>query len=203
VRRLLAVLVALAALAASVLVASPAESAPPKWRGVLTFDKNWGNQFNSKITWRVYERQAGKWKLTLAKSWRAGSGLPGKVGRNSCVTSKGWLPNGSYRMRQHNDYNGNVIKGRAFRLDDKACPNGKVRHQLFIHSEQGARNSQCRDRKGDQACRWEWPKFNDYKSYGCIKMAPGDLRELVNVYHQHFGGGVRYSKAQVVLRVIN
>ncbi len=79
-------------------------------------------------------------------------------------------------MRQHNDYHGNVIKGRAFRLDDKACPNGKVRHQLFIHTEQGAGNRQCANRKGDQACRWEWPQVNDYKSFGCIKMSPGDLR---------------------------
>ena len=203
-RRHLAVLAALAAIVASVLVATPAESAATQWRGVLTFDKNWGNQFNSKLIWRVYQRQAGgTWKLTLTKSWRAGSGLRGKVGRNSCATSKGWLPNGTYRMRQHNDYHGNVIKGRAFRLDDKACPSGKVRHQLFIHTEQGARNTQCRDRKGDQACRWEWPRFNDYRSFGCIKMSPGDLRELVQLYHQHFGAGVRYSKARVVLRVVN
>ena len=203
-RRLLAVLSALVALTATVLVAAPAESAPPRWRGVLTFDKNQANQFDSRVIWRVYQRQAGgAWKLTLTRSWRAGSGVPGKVGRNSCVTNKGWLPNGTYRMRQHNDYQGNVIKGRAFRLDDKACSNGKVRHQLFIHSEQGPGNTQCRDRKGDQACRWEWPRINDYKSYGCIKMAPGDLKELVRLYHQHFGAGVRYGKGRVVLRVIS
>ena len=191
-RRRLAVLAALAAIVASLLVAAPAESAPPQWRGVLTFDKNWGNQFNSKLIWRVYKRQpGGTWKLTLTRSWRAGSGLPGKIGRDSCATSKGWLPNGTYAMRQHNDYRGNVIKGRAFRLDDKACPKGKVRHQLFLHTEQGAGSRQCANRKGDQACRWEWPQINDYKSYGCIKMAPDDLRQIVWIYHQHFGAGIK------------
>jgi hypothetical protein len=183
---------------------APASSATPPWKGVLTFDKNPHNQFNSRMVWRLYQRQAGgKWKLVLSKSWRAGSGLPGRVGRNSCVTSKGWLPNGTYRLRQHNDYHGNVIKGRAFRLDDKACPNGKVRHQLFVHTEQGPGSRQCADRKGDQPCRWEYPRINDYKSFGCIKMAPADLADLVRLYHQHFGNGVRYPKDRVVLRVIS
>ena len=139
----------------------------------------------------------------LSKGWRAGSGLPGRVGRNSCATSRGWLPNGSYQMRQYDDYHGNVIKGRAFRLDDKACPNGTVRHQLFVHSEQAAGNRQCRDRPGDQPCRWEWPRVNDYKSFGCIKMSPKDVAELVRLYHRHFHAGVRYPKGRVVLRVIS
>ena len=204
VRRALAVLAALTVLAASLLLAAPAESAPPRWRATLTFDKNWNNQFNSRMIWRLYQRNAkGGWTMTQTKSWRAGSGLPGKIGRNSCATSKGWLPNGTYRLRQSNDYHGNVIKGRAFRLDDKACPNGKVRHQLFVHTEQGAGSKQCPDRKGDQACRWELPRINDYKSFGCIKMSPTDLADLVRLYHQHFGAGVRYAKAAVVLRVIN
>jgi hypothetical protein len=203
VRRVPAVLAALIVLAASLLLAAPAQSAPPQWRATLTFDKNWNNQFNSRLIWRLYQRTGTSWKLTQNKSWRAGSGLPGKVGRNSCATSKGWLPNGTYRLRQSNNYHGNVIKGRAFRLDDKACPSGHVRHDLFIHTEQGAGSRQCPDRKGDQACRWEFPKVNDYKSFGCIKMSPTDLADLVRIYHQHFGAGVRYPKARVVLRVVN
>ncbi len=82
-------------------------------------------------------------------------------------------------MRQSNDWHGRLIKGRAFRLDDKACPNGNVRHDLFVHTEQGARNRQCPNRRGDQVCRWEYPRYNDYKSLGCIKMSPGDLAQLV------------------------
>ena len=183
--------------------AAPSTSASPPWRGVLTFDKNPHNQFNSRLVWRLYHRQGGAWKLVLTKSWRAGSGLPGKVGRNSCATSKGWLPNGTYQMRQYNDYHGNVIHGRAFRLDDKACSSGHVRHDLFIHTESGPGNHQCADRKGDQACRWEYPRINDYKSFGCIKMAPGDILDLVRLYHQHFGAGTRYPKARVQLHVIS
>jgi hypothetical protein len=198
------VVAVLGAVLASTLVAAPAESAGPRWRGVITFDKNWKNQFDSRISWRLFERQAdGAWKLVLTKTWRAGSGLPRKGGRNSCATSRGWLPNGTYRLRHYVDYHGNVIRGRAFRLDDKACSSGHVRHQLFIHTEQGAHNRQCRDRRGDQACRWEWPRINDYKSLGCIKMAPGDLADLSRIFHQHFRSGTRYAKTVVVLRVIS
>jgi len=184
--------------------AAPAASASPPWRAVLTFEKNPQHQFQSRMVWRLYQRRAGgAWKLMQTNSWRAGSGLPGKDGRNSCATSKGWLPNGTYQVRQSDDYHGNVIKGRVFRLDDKACSSGRVRHNLFLHTETGAGNRQCADRRGDQACRWEYPRINDYKSLGCIKMAPGDLAELVRLYHQHFGAGVRYPKARVVLRVVS
>ncbi len=191
-------------LLAPLLVVAPADAGSVSWRGVLTFDKNWHNQFNSRVIWRLYERPArGRWKLVQTRSWRAGAGLPGRGGRNACLTSRGWLPNGTYRLRQHNDYHGNVIKGRAFRLDDKACANGRVRHNLFLHSEQGPGNRQCRDRRGDQACRWEWPRINDYKSLGCIKMAPRDLAQLVSLFHRHFAAGVRYGTGQVSLRVVS
>jgi hypothetical protein len=194
----------LLALASAFFVSAPAESASSPWRGVLTFNKNWNNQFNSRLTWRLYQRQAGgAWKVVEARSWRAGSGLPGRAGRNSCLTSEGWLPNGTYRMRQSNDYDGRLIKGRAFRLDDKACPRGKVRHNLFVHTEQGARNKQCANRRGDQVCRWEYPRYNDYKSLGCIKMSPGDLAELVALFHERFAAGVRYPSDRVALRVVN
>ena len=200
----MAVLVGLLVVAASLFVAAPAESAAATWRGVLTFDKNWQNQFSSRLTWQLYQRQAGgAWKVVETKSWRAGSGLPGRVGRNSCARSRGWLPNGTYRLRQSNNYRGNVIRGRVFRLDDKACSNGRVRHNLFLHSEQTAGNGQCRDRRGDQPCRWEFPRVNDYKSLGCIKMSPRDIAQLTALFHRHFAAGVRYAANQVSLRVIN
>ena len=90
--RLLTVSAALAVLVASLLLAAPAGSATPPWRAVLTFDKNWQNQFDSRVVWQLYQRQAdGAWKVVETRSWRAGSGLPGPVGRNSCKTSKGWF----------------------------------------------------------------------------------------------------------------
>ncbi len=202
--RLPSVLAVLVLLAASLLLAAPAQSASPPWRGVLTFDKNWQDPANSRLTWQLLQRQSnGQWKTVQRSSWRSGSGMLGRAGRNSCVKNNGWLPNGTYAVRQYNDYGGNLIKGRAFRLDDKSCSNGTRRTDLFLHTEQGAGNRQCADRRGDQVCRWEYPRFNDYKSAGCIKVAPGALAQLTALYHRHFAAGVRYSKARVVLRVVN
>ena len=202
--RLPSVLVALVLLAASLLLAAPAESATSPWRGVLTFDKNWQNPANSRLTWQLLQRQSdGTWKTVEKHYWRSGSGMLGRAGRNSCVNNQGWLPNGTYALRQYDNYGGNLIKGRAFRLDDKRCASGNGRSDLFIHTEQGAGNRQCADRRGDQVCRWEYPRFNDYKSAGCIKLAPGALAQLTAFYHRHFAAGVRYSKDRVVLRVVD
>ena len=57
-----------------------------------------------------------------------------------------------------------------------------MRTDLFIHTEQGAGSHQCRNRKGDQLCRWEYPAINDYRSYGCIKLSPGDLKQLYDAW---------------------
>jgi hypothetical protein len=170
-------------------------------RGTITFVKNRAHPDDSLLTWRLERWSEGRWSVTDEASWRAGSGMLGARGRNPCIRNVGWLPNGTYRLRQYADYPGHVIKGRAFRLDDKACPNGTVRHQLFIHTEQGARNRQCADRRGDQPCRWEWPRIDDYKSYGCVKLAPGDLADLVAHFHRAFRPGVRYP-ARVVRLVV-
>ena len=200
--RLTSVLMTLSVVVASLLLtANPADSATSPWRAGITFDKNQANPSKSLLIWRLYHRTDGKWKMVETRQWRAGSGMLGKAGRNSCVNNKGWLPNGTYRVRQHDDYHGNKIKGRAFRLDDKRCSTGNQRFDLFIHTEQGAANKQCKNRKGDQLCRWEFPSFNEYKSAGCIKLAPAALKQLVTLYHRHFKAGVRYAKGQVVLRV--
>ena len=122
-------------------------------------------------------------------SWRAGAGLPARPGATR-ASRPGWLPNGTYRLQQYNDYPGREIHGRALRLDDKACPSGTVRRDLFVHTEQAAGTGSAGTGEGDQACRWEYPRFNDYKSFGCIKMSPADLASLVRLYHQHFGAAV-------------
>ncbi|RYE77899.1 MAG: hypothetical protein EOO74_06160 [Myxococcales bacterium] len=190
-------------LLAALLVPAPAQAADARWRGVITFDKNQKNPHNSEIRWHLYRVVNGKFTLKETAKWRAGSGMGGKRGRNACVRNVGWLPNGTYRIKHHRNYWGNFIKGRAFQLDDKRCSNGTRRQALFIQTEQGDRNRQCRDRRGDQVCRWEFPKFNDYKSAGCIKMSPGDLRALSNRYLDVFRSGVHYRKYKVVLRVIS
>jgi len=201
--KLTVVLATLGLLLGSLMLAPPAGSASPPWKASITFDKNPKNPSNSKLIWRLSQRVNGKWKVVQTRSWRAGSGMLGKTGRNSCVKNKGWLPNGTYAVRQYQNYGGNLIKGRAFRLDNKRCANGTNRVDLFLHTEQGAWNRQCPDRRGDQVCRWEVPAYNDYKSAGCIKLSPTALYQLTRLYHQHFSAGVRYAKATVVLQVVS
>jgi hypothetical protein len=194
----------LALVLSSLVVAAPAQSASASWRAVITFDKNWSNPANSRLSWALSRRvDKGPWKVVERRSWRSGSGMLGKAGKNSCTKNRGWLPNGTYSVRQYDDYPGNLIRGRAFRLEDKTCPNGTRRVDLFVHTEQGARSTQCPNRKGDQVCRWEFPGFNDYKSAGCIKLAPRDLAQLVRLYHRHFAAGRTYAKSKVVLRVVS
>jgi len=186
--------------------ATPAtiELAEIRRRAVITFDKNPDNPSRSTLTWKVVRQgNDGIWRVVERLSWRAGSGMLGRAGRNECAKGRGWLPNGTYRLRYHRDYHGNLIKGRAFRLDDKRCRNGRWRVQLFIHTEQGAGNTQCPNRPGDQVCRWEYPRINDYKSAGCVKMAPGDLAQLSRHFLKFYRAGVRYSKARVVFRVVS
>jgi hypothetical protein len=170
-------------------------------RGLITFEKNPRQPDDSRVTWRLQHWRDGRWRTVDADDWRAGSGMPGPRGRNSCAHSYGWLPDGTYHLRQYVDYPGNVIKGRAFRLDDKRCPDGTLRHDLFIHTEQGAHDTQCPNRPGDQPCRWEFPRIDDYHSLGCIKLAPADLADLVWHFHHAFRAGVRYPLARVKLIV--
>ena len=180
--------------------ASPAASSrsAPRLTATITFDKNWRDPQGSRLTWRVWRHHGGQRTLVENRSWRAGSGFTPRS-TDSCKRNDGWLPNGRYRPRLYVDYWGSLIQGRAIGLGQKACGNGTVRHDLFIHTEQGDRNAQCPDRKGDQPCRWEYPKLNDYRSRGCIKLAPGDLRSLVVAWRRHFALG---SDGRVRVRVI-
>jgi len=174
-------------------------------RAAIVFDKNWDNPFDSRIIFRswakVGPRGKKKWIRVEQASWRAGSGLSGKVGRDACHRGKGWAPNGTYSFVQHNRRQAPLINGRVFELQPQACRNGTVRQLMFIHSEQNWNNTQCKNRRGDDPCRFEAPKINDYRSWGCIKMAPGDLRQLTRRFHRFFKAGVRYPTEVVRVRV--
>jgi hypothetical protein len=175
---------------------------PGRLHAQITFVKRPAHPWTSRVTW-VAERQGadGTWAVLAHESWRAGSGLPGASATNSCVKGHGWLPDGRYSLRQYDDWAGTLIHGRVFRLSDKRCANGTLRQQLFIHTEAGPRNSQCADGPGDQICRWEFPKINDYTSHGCIKMSPADLLALTRDYQRFFKPGVRYRTSTVSLLV--
>jgi hypothetical protein len=179
------ILLLLVALAGSVLAVTPTasagQSAGSHRYAVIAFHKNYGNVFRSTLTWKVYRVTGGHSTRVQYKKWRAGSGFT-RSSTNSCRRNNGWLPNGHYRPRLYADYHGNKIKGRAIYLGRHPCRNGTMRTDLFIHTEQGAGSHQCRNRKGDQLCRWEYPAINDYRSYGCIKLSPGDLEQLYNAW---------------------
>ena len=170
-------------------------------KGVIIFKKNWKNPYRSRIIWKAKAKTAGGWKVIDKDSWRAGSGF-GKRARDECAKGAGWSPNGTYSFVQHNRRRANLINGRVFQLQSKACRNGTVRELMFIHSEQTWNNRQCPNKKGDDGCRWEVPRVNDYRSWGCIKMAPKDVADLTRHFHRYFRQGVRYPTSVVKVRVV-
>ena len=178
--------IALLALAGGLLVAAPHATAAGSYRyAVITFHKNYANTFRSSLTWQVFRVTDGHRTTVLSKRWRAGSGYT-RTSTNSCRKNDGWLPDGRYRPRLYHDYHGSLIKGRAIYLGQKQCRNGTMRNALFIHTEQGAGSRQCANRPGDQACRWEYPAINDYRSYGCVKLSPGAMHELYDAWRRYF-----------------
>ncbi len=199
------VVLATGALPAAAGPAEPHASARPAnpVRARVVFVKDAHHPFRSRVQWRAWRQgPGGRWRLVDHAGWRAGSGFGGPATTNECVHDRGWLPDGHYSFVQYDDYRGNLIKGRVFFLGNKACRNGTVRTDLFIHTETGAHNRPCADRPGDQVCRWEYPRINDYRSHGCVKMAPPDLLALTRHYHRWFRPGVRYptARVQVVVR---
>ncbi|MEU2671647.1 L,D-transpeptidase [Streptomyces sp. NPDC007164] len=109
-------------------------------------------------------------------AFRAGSGLGRNhtKGRDECASAKGWLPAGTYTVgARQTRYNGNLIKGYAIPLSNKTCKNGRTtRTELFIHSEMTRTGGQ-----GSTESR-RWDGVGDYKSAGCIKLAPEDIKKL-------------------------
>jgi hypothetical protein len=204
-RRLLRIavagVIATVAAVAGMVVSGPSASATQRW-GTLVFDKNPKDPTNSQLRLEVWEsnNDGSGAKIVASRTMRAGSGYGST---DDCAKGKGWLPNGAYPMRMYWNYAGSVIKGYAFRLPDKVCSKGTAtRVDLFIHTESGARNVQCGDGAGDQACRWEYPTVNDYLSYGCIKLAPADIRALYKTVQAYFGtsgsGGSMPFKLKVI-----
>ena len=170
-------------------------------RAAIVFDKDARHPWRSTVVWKAWRPRDGGWRLVDSERWRAGSGFGGRGTTDACHRNVGWLPNGTYSFVQHDDYHGSLIHGRAFYLGNKRCGNGTWRTDLFIHTESGAGNRQCANGPGDQGCRWEYPRINDYRSHGCVKMSPRDLRDLVRHYHRWFRAGVRYPADRVAVHV--
>jgi hypothetical protein len=186
---------ALVAVLAIVLVGTPTADAKTRTYAVITFKKNYHDVYHSTLVWQVFRVSHGKRTQVERKQWRAASGFH-RHATDSCQKNVGWLPNGTYHPRLYANYGGSLIKGRAIYLGAKACHNGTVRTALFIHTEQGPGSVQCKNRKGDQACRWEYPQINDYRSHGCVKLAPGDLKQLYRAW-RHFTSAWSTSRVTV------
>ncbi|MFI8187165.1 peptidoglycan-binding protein [Actinacidiphila glaucinigra] len=106
---------------------------------------------------------------TVVKKYQAGAGIT----TNTCASQKGWLPDGTYQIKGHQKNRNSTIKGYAIQLSDKRCsPGGTLRNALFIHSEMTKNGG----RGSTEATRWDGS--GDYKSLGCIKLAPNDIKDL-------------------------
>ncbi|MDH6223084.1 MULTISPECIES: L,D-transpeptidase family protein [Streptomyces] len=175
---------AVAVSTATLALAAPAAAAPVGTAAVgystrLIFDKNPADPSNSRLYWRVYRvEDNGRQRKIVDVSWRAGSGIGVK---NDCTRNKGWLPNGSYDITLHPSYNGSIIKGVAFRLNNKKCSAGTTtRTDLFIHSEMTRSGGQNRNVESQR-----WDGNGDYKSNGCIKLKPADIKSLASHYKRY------------------
>lgn len=143
-------------------------------RSCLYFEFDKGTNINSTLYWRWMDDLG---RCIYSHSWRAGSGDT----QDACQVNHGWLPNGWYDLKStghRDDYDGRLIKGRVWSLQDKACRDGIVRTALFIHTEETrAQGQECRpDDPDDQWC-WDSTAApggsvgsNDYFSQGCIKV---------------------------------
>jgi hypothetical protein len=179
---LVALVLAVLAMTAGAVAPATAQATTRRY-AVITFEKNDRNTLRSELVWQVYRVRDGKRTKLVEQRWRAGSGAH-RHATNACRKNVGWLPNGWYRPTLFPDYPGHLIKGRAILLGAKSCSDGTRRTDLFIHSEQGARSVQCADAPGDQPCRWEYPRINDYRSLGCIKLAPRDMKALYDAWRR-------------------
>ncbi|MEU2130101.1 L,D-transpeptidase [Streptomyces sp. NPDC018352] len=164
-------LMTVAAVAAPSGQAAPATAGRPAAAAAVTtlkFVRNSADPQNSRLlVVRDNKTQA---------VFRAGSGLgrDHAKGRDECASAKGWLPAGTYTVgARQTRYNGNLIKGYAIPLSNKTCKNGRTtRTELFIHSEMTRTGGQ-----GSTESR-RWDGVGDYKSAGCIKLAPEDIKKL-------------------------
>jgi hypothetical protein len=152
------------ALAAIWVAGAPTEARAAN-SGWFDFKKNASDQTSSRLRWFWSDN------VTLRTSSidlvRAGSG----VNENECEIGKGWLPNGWYDELQMADhYNGTKIWGRVWQLQDKKCPNGTYRTELFVHTEETSEDSQTGCGSGRDAPQC-WDGAGDYLSFGCIKAA--------------------------------
>ena len=139
----------------------------------MTFDKGtapYGTQYTyySTTLWCASRLMIMRRKVTM----KAGSG---SGSTDTCLTNSGWLPNGTTfsRYEVNHSQGSAVVLGSVWYLGDMPCPTGKLRTQLFLHS-QGANGG-------------SWTEAN-YKSDGCVKINQTDRTYLKSLYDRPIFG---------------
>ncbi|MFF4145965.1 L,D-transpeptidase, partial [Streptomyces sp. NPDC001698] len=130
----------------------------------------------------------------VLKTYRAGSGEDGVT--DECASGKGWLPNGTYKIKGHETNRNDGwfktgIKGNAIQLEDKYCKPkpGRTpvkRTALYIHSEMLSDGTQNPVYLPGVDNYYRWDGDFDYESWGCIKLAPKDIKDLFKRLNQAY-----------------
>ncbi|OKH97751.1 hypothetical protein A6A06_31745 [Streptomyces sp. CB02923] len=181
-------LAATAALTGALATAAPAHAAEPPAPAArdggtyLLFDKNQRDPSASRL--RLVQTGTGR----VLADYRSGSGQGGTAGRDECARSQGWLPDGTYQVLSHTTRKKggrDGINGYAIRVADKVCRDGRTqRTALFLHSEMRPDGTQAAALPGrDNPYRWDGDV--DYRSLGCVKLAPADIKHLFAEAQQH------------------
>ncbi|MFI0927908.1 L,D-transpeptidase family protein [Streptomyces sp. NPDC021012] len=157
------------ALAPASVAQGTAPAAAPAGPTTLVFDKNPKDPTDSRLL--VYKGKEHK----LWAVYRAGSGIGVK---DDCARARGWLPNGTWKIKlKSRTYNGDLVKGYAAYLQDMKCSKGTVtRTEMLIHSEMNRDGTQGRT----EARRWDGVR--DYKSNGCVKLSPDDIKKMFRLF---------------------
>ncbi|MFF0477559.1 L,D-transpeptidase family protein [Streptomyces sp. NPDC004284] len=159
------------ALAPATAARGTAPVAPPAGPTTLVFDKNPKKPTDSRLL--VYKGKGKEQKLWSV--FRAGSGT-GVT--DDCSHAQGWLPNGTWKIKlKSRTYNGRLVKGYAVYLENMPCSkNTLTRKEMFIHSEMNRDGTQ-----GSTEAR-RWDGVRDYKSYGCVKLSPNDIKKMFRLF---------------------
>ena len=111
--------------------------------------------------------------------------MPAGSGRveDDCAKDAGWLPLGTYPILRHTNagpkgFNG-IIKGTTWALGSRRCTTGRLRNELFLHSEMTKTGGQ-----GTPGTHSSWDGDSDYQSKGCIKVHPADIGALNALYNR-------------------